>query len=161
MTDDNRHKSAIDDSFDDVVEELSAAVKPADLDRADADKLKARVMERIDESVAANSGLITVRADNESLWVDLSPTSKKKTLRIDRENGTELCLLRMQAGTAVGRHHHDVDELCLVLEGDLTIDDIEMTAGDFHFAPMGSWHDQVSTQNGALILLQIPLYEAR
>lgn len=161
MTDENRQNDAMDGSFDDVVQELGAAVKPANLDQAAADKLRARVMERIDESVASRSGLITVRADDDALWIELGPTSKKKTLRVDKDKGTELCLLRMQAGTAVGRHHHDVDELCLVLEGDLTIDEIEMTAGDFHFAPMGTWHDQVSTQNGALILLQIPLYEAR
>ena len=53
---------------------------------------------------------------------------------------------------------HPVDELVFVLEGDLTIDDIEMTAGDFHFAPKGSSHQSVSTVNGVLMLLQIPAY---
>lgn len=160
MSDQHKPDDALNGNYEDVVQELSAAIKPTEQDQVDANKLRARVMERVDESVASQSGLVTVRSDSDALWVDLGPDSKKKTLRIDEENGTELCLLRMQAGTGVGRHHHDVDELCLVLEGDLTIDDIEMTVGDFHFAPKGSWHQNVGTKNGALILLQIPLYEA-
>lgn len=160
MNDRNRQDDPLGADYDDVVQELSAAVKPVSLDQADADKLRTRVMERIDDSIASQSGLITVRADSDALWVDLSPTSKKKTLKIDEKNGTELCLLRMEPGTEVGRHHHDVDEICFVLEGDLTIDDLDMTVGDFHFAPKGSWHDHVGTKTGALIMLQIPLFAA-
>ena len=39
-----------------------------------------------------------MRADDDSLWVDVGPNSKKKTLRIDEAAGTELCLIRMAPG---------------------------------------------------------------
>ena len=155
---DHDKSAALDATFDDVVGELGAAVKPAEPEATADDKLRARVFERIDESIAAKSGLVTVRADEDALWVDAGPEAKKKTLRIDKSAGIELCLLRMAPGSSVGEHSHPVDELVFVLEGDLTIDDIEMSVGDFHFAPKGSTHHSVSTVNGVLMLLQIPAY---
>jgi len=105
---------------------------------------------------------VTIRAD-EGQWIEIEPLLERKLLKVDHETGIESYLLRLQPGAAPQRHQHDADELCLVLEGDVSFDDIHLRAGDYHCARKGSWHGRASTVQGALLFLQsapIPAHAA-
>ena len=116
-------------------------------------RLRRNVMHRVDEDEAANSSYITIRSDD-GPWIEIEPLLEKKVLSVDRESGVESYFLRLQPGAAPDRHLHDKDELCVVLEGDVSFDDVHLEAGDFHLARKGSWHERASTVHGALLFLQ-------
>ena len=48
----------------------------------------------------------------------------------------------------------DEDEYCIVLEGDVSFDDLDLSAGDFHFARQGSSHSIARSRGGALVYLE-------
>lgn len=121
--------------------------------------LRTRVLQRIDNETTPAAAFLTIRSD-EGDWIEIAPLVEKKILSIDRDSGTESYLLRLQPGAAPGQHCHDVDELCIVLEGDVSFDDVYLKAGDFHLARKGSSHGVANTVNGAVIFLQSGLAAA-
>ena len=48
-------------------------------------------------------------------------------------------------------HDHGFPEECLVLQGEITIGDITVCAGDYHFAAKGARHGTLTTRTGALL----------
>ena len=137
----------------DTLELLGSAPARADIASEQSARLRDRVMKRVQGEAALASPFITIRG-NEDRWIEVEPLVEKKVLRVNHETGIESYLLRLKPGAAPGRHQHDEDELCVVLEGDVSFDDISLEAGDFHFARKGSWHGRASTVNGALLFLQ-------
>ncbi len=142
-----------------VLELLSSAPARADLPAQRLAQLRDKVMTRIDAEVAQSSPYVTIRAD-EGQWIEIEPLLEKKVLNVDHETGIETCLLRLHPGVALQRHQHDADELCIVLEGDVSFDDVHLRAGDYHCARKGSWHGRASTVHGALLFLQSALAPA-
>ena len=116
-------------------------------------RLRDRVMKRVDDEAATASPYITIRGDD-GPWIETAPLVEKKVLTVNNETGIESYLLRLHPGASPDRHLHEEDELCIVLEGDVSFDDVHLKAGDFHLARKGSWHGRASTVNGALIFLQ-------
>ena len=100
----------------DVLELLGAATLPADLPRDRMQQLRTKVIAKLDADTGLTSPHLTIRA-NEGTWIELEPLLEKKLLDVDA-NGIESYLLRMQPGAKPGRHQHDSDELCIVLEGE-------------------------------------------
>jgi quercetin dioxygenase-like cupin family protein len=49
-------------------------------------------------------------------------------------------LVRFDAGASVPDHGHDLDEDCLVLDGEMFLGDILLRAGDYQLAPAGGTH---------------------
>ena len=157
MTDSNRNlqEEVLDP---DTLGLLGSAPAHADLKSARMSQLRDRVMQRVAHE-ATLSSFLTVRAED-GPWIEIGPLMDKKVLHVNDESGIESYLLRMQPGASPGGHRHDEDELCIVLEGDVSFDDIHLEAGDYHFARKGSWHGPASTVNGALIFLQSGLVTA-
>lgn len=116
-------------------------------------RLREQVMARVDEETKVSSNYLTIR-ENDGDWNEIAPQVKKKVLRVDHETGEELFLLRMQPGATLEEHDHSTNELCMVLEGDVSFDDFHLKAGDFHYALKGSSHGTASTVSGALLFLQ-------
>ena len=52
---------------------------------------------------------------------------------------------------AVPRHGHSHDEECLMLEGDLFLDDVLLRPLDYQLAPAGTAHGGVFTDTGVLL----------
>lgn len=116
--------------------------------------LFSRIMGRIDENEKAQEpDLITVHAD-EGEWVTIAPKIEKKRLFLDSARNIESYLLRIQPGAEAPGHTHEEDEYCLVLEGDVEFDEIQLNAGDFHLARRGSRHGTAHSRNGALLYLE-------
>lgn len=145
--------------YDDVLDEqtlqyLSEAPAVLRTMQAKVDKLRNRVWDRIDQDTAETSdSFITVR-DKEGPWIEIAPMIKKKVLYENPDTGIESYLLRAEAGASAPPHSHEFDEHCLVLEGDISFDQLCLKAGDYHFAPAGSEHGEARTDNGVLVFIQ-------
>jgi mannose-6-phosphate isomerase-like protein (cupin superfamily) len=80
-------------------------------------------------------------------------------LHMDSVNDHVTMLVRMAPGTSYPEHHHDYDEECYVIEGDLLVGETPMRAGDYQRAPAGSVHPVQFTEAGCLLLVVTGLRE--
>ena len=129
---------------------LGASPATVDLPAERMRELRRRVIGSVDDM---SMPFLTIHA-SEGSWVEVSDLVEKKVLSVDAETGIESYLLRIHPGASPEPHQHESDELCLVLEGDVSFDDVHLKSGDFHFARKGSAHGAASTVNGALLFLQ-------
>lgn len=134
---------------------LSVAPLLPQTDRANA--LRARVLAQTSQSDVAQ--LQTIRAD-EGSWRSVAPLVDMKVLYDDGHSHS--FLLRLQPGARLPAHGHAADEECFVLEGEGSIGDIFLRAGDFHLAPKGLRHGETFTATGALLFIRTaaPAYQA-
>ncbi|MDP1862851.1 MAG: cupin domain-containing protein [Thiobacillus sp.] len=89
---------------------------------------------------------------HEGEWVRLRKGVELKILRQDAQSRSYL--LRIAPGARLPPHDHPVDEECLVLEGDATVDGILCRQGDYHLAPQGKPHDWLTSENGCLLFVR-------
>ena len=112
--------------------------------------LRARVLARI-----ARAGSVpdfnTLR--NSEGWRVLAPGLEYKLLAYNKPADSKSFLLRAAAGSEFPEHSHEGDEECIVLEGEFTMGDLTLQAGDFHFAARGSHHPHAHTRSGAVVYL--------
>lgn len=136
---------------DDLLEKLAEGLDPAKLD-ADA---RARIWRKVSRAVAlpAPKGTQTFRADAED-WIELNPLVKCRRLRVDPEGGSQTVLIRALPGACLPGHRHSKEELFIVLEGECHIGTHPLRAGDIHFAGAGSWHDDITTRTGVVVLIR-------
>lgn len=127
---------------DAMLEALTPVTPPMDL--------RARVLARI-----ARAGVMpdfnTLR--NSEGWRVLVPGLEYKLLAYNERADSKSFLLRAGPGSEFPEHSHEGDEECIVLEGEFTMGDLTLHAGDFHFAPRGSHHPNAHTRTGALVYL--------
>ena len=133
---------------------IAVAPKLPPADRATA--LRARVLALPNEPCAQ---LQTIRA-HEGLWQNIAPLVDMKMLYDD--GSSHSILLRLQPGGRLPAHGHAADEECIVLEGEGSIGDIFLRAGDYHLAPKGMRHGETFSATGALLFIRTaaPAYQA-
>lgn len=124
---------------------------------APPDDMLERVLERIDAEARLLPGTVTVRAE-EAVWQELSPGVTFRVLNDDAATMRRSMLIRMLPGAIYESHHHDEDEECLVIEGDLRFGDLGLKAGDFHLARKGMTHPPAATVNGCLLYVTAALH---
>jgi quercetin dioxygenase-like cupin family protein len=95
---------------------------------------------------------LTVYADSKNPWQEIMPGVWKKPLW--QEGPRESCFYRLEADTRCPEHLHQIEEECMMLEGDLFIDDLLLRAGDYQLAPAGSVHRDVYTDVGATLFVR-------
>ncbi|HSW07781.1 cupin domain-containing protein [Aquabacterium sp.] len=91
---------------------------------------------------------VTVR-DADSAWDDFAPGIKRRVMWT--VGGEAALLYHALPGAQVPRHGHGHDEECLMLEGDIFLDDVLLRPGEYQLAPAGSVHGGVSTDTGLLL----------
>ena len=129
---------------------LAAALPTHELSAQQHERMRQRVM----RSVAGKpAGTTTVHASGGE-WVALTPLVMMKVLRIDAQAGNQTVMVRALPGGRLPRHRHSHDEEFIVLEGECRIGNLELRAGDAHFAAAGSWHDEITTDTGVLVLVR-------
>ncbi len=139
---------------DDVLNTVGDSLAPETMPASRKKALFGKIMAQIDQTAAPEKfDYVTVRAGDGD-WIRLTPKIEKKILFVDHQRNMETYLLRAEAGAEMPGHYHEQNEYCIVLEGDVSFDDIALSAGDFHFAPQGSWHGAASTRGGALVYLE-------
>jgi anti-sigma factor ChrR (cupin superfamily) len=110
-------------------------------------------LERALDREAAAAPFHTVRLE-EGEWMLIRPGLERKLLHRDPASGTGSYLFRMKPGASIEGHHHEAAEECLVLEGDLTIGDLRLGAGDYHVAQGGTAHPVLKSQGGAVMFVR-------
>jgi quercetin dioxygenase-like cupin family protein len=131
--------------------ELAAAVRPAELSAGQRDRMRHRTLELAREQTP--EGTRTLRAE-EGIWVQIAPFVEVRELRRDEAAGTHMSLMRMHPGGVIPAHRHEREEEFIILEGECHIGSLRLGAGDAHIAAPGSWHDEVTTRAGVLVLLK-------
>ncbi len=127
---------------DAMLEALAPVTPPA--------ALRARVLARVAQTHTVPD-FITLR-DSDG-WHVLAPGLEYKLLAYSEHTDSKSFLLRAAPGSEFPAHAHQGDEECIVLEGEFTMGDLTLHAGDFHFAPRGSNHPNAYTRSGALVYL--------
>jgi len=132
--------------------ELLDAIAPVDPGKERTERMHTRLLDRVhDRGSDATADLVTVTRDSGD-WVETSPGNKMKVLRTDDE--VLSVLVRLAPGAVFPAHSHPADEETFVLEGETNFGDIHLVAGDYHLAPKGTMHGEVTTENGCLLLIR-------
>ena len=111
--------------------------------------------------LAGAADLLVVRR-GEGVWEETAdPGVFVKQLFVDGGRETVTRLVRLEAGARIPPHRHLGFEQCLVLEGVMRAGGLSLRAGDFNCAAPGSVHEEIYTEEGALLLIVAPEhYEA-
>ncbi|MGV6817647.1 MAG: cupin domain-containing protein [Thiotrichales bacterium] len=138
----------------DIIETLAAGQTPVELPEGLRARMKQRLLDSVrkDASEAA-PGFVTIRAE-EGEWTEVAPGGQIKVLHTDQSSGTLTFLARLEPGFSLPAHYHEIAEECLMLEGDLQIGELELKAGDYHYAPVGAKHAAMLSKNGALVMFR-------
>ena len=87
-------------------------------------------------------------------WADTPlPGIQSKVLSIDKARGVVTILIRARAGAVYPSHRHSGPEECYVIHGSVVIDGRVLRAGDFHHADADSDHGEITTAEGAEVLI--------
>jgi quercetin dioxygenase-like cupin family protein len=134
-----------------VLAQLAGATRPAELAAGKRDDLRRRVLERARET--APEGTMTLRAADAE-WVALDADVQVRVLRRDAATRTQTLLMRVAAGGRIAAHRHQQEEEFIVLEGECRVGGHRLTMGDVHVAQAGSWHDDITTRSGVLVMVR-------
>jgi quercetin dioxygenase-like cupin family protein len=134
-----------------LIEQLAGALEPSEIPNARRLRMRKRIGELVPAQLPA--GMTTLRAA-QTEWRRVAPLVEVKVLRADVALGNQTVLIRVAPGGVMPRHRHSQDEEFIVLEGECRIGTLRLAAGDAHFADAGSWHDDITTETGVLVLLR-------
>jgi quercetin dioxygenase-like cupin family protein len=102
---------------------------------------------RVIAAVAAEMPETAAHAEGQ--WADFAPGIRRRLLWV---RGAEAAMLyHALPGAAVPRHAHGHDEECLMLEGELFVDEVLLRAAEYQLAPAGTQHGGLSTDTGVVI----------
>jgi hypothetical protein len=149
---------AVDSTLRNRVADWQSRLQRLDRDEGNEAPLELfeRIMSRIDAEGIQLPGTVTIRSASAD-WLEYSPGITYRVLKVDPELRRQSLLVRMQPGALYKSHAHDVDEECLVIEGDLRYGDLILRAGDFHLATPGMSHPTGHTSSGCLLHVVVGL----
>lgn len=99
-------------------------------------------------ATAGDAGALTVR-DAEAGWPAYGPGIRRRVLW--QHAGQAALLYRVDPGAQVPLHQHGHDEECLMVQGDVFLDDRLLRAGDYQLAPAGTRHHNTETDTGGVL----------
>ncbi len=136
----------------DIVAALALGIAQVSPPVATQTALRARILARAGTTLpAAGDAHLTVHAGAEG-WVKIFPLVQMRTL-FESQDGRGV-LFRMEAGGRLPPHEHNTDEECVILEGELSIGNLTVRAGDFHLARKGIPHAELNSKTGALFYIR-------
>jgi anti-sigma factor ChrR (cupin superfamily) len=143
-------------AFDEVVAVALAAEAAGPEPRP---SVKARLMSRIAEAAAIPSGFRFEFAADNTWRPHPVPGITMKVLSVNERSGYATLLLDVQPGTRFPAHHHGGDEECFVISGSVHTLGRRLGPGDFVHADAGTDHAELYTDEGARVLLVVPVEE--
>ena len=84
-------------------------------------------------------------------WRQLAPGVEEAPLW--HHGNTVSRFIRLAPGSCLTGHAHPSDEECMMLSGDAFFGDLLVQSGEFHLAPAGSTHQEISSDGGALLFV--------
>lgn len=101
------------------------------------------------ESPSAGGTQVQLVRDADAGWPGFAPGLERRVLW---QQGPQAAMLyRAAPGASVPSHMHGHDEECLMLDGELFLDDVLLQPGDYQIAPVGSGHRVTQTDTGVVI----------
>ncbi|MFG6433333.1 cupin domain-containing protein [Roseateles sp. LYH14W] len=91
----------------------------------------------------------TLVRDREAGWPEFAPGIARRVLWT--AGGEAALLYRADPGASVPGHGHGHDEECLMVQGELFLDDVLLQQGDYQLAPAGTGHRITETDTGVII----------
>lgn len=110
-----------------------------------------RLQERISQSIAQHSRLLTVRAKH-GVWQPLKKGIRFKMLWEGVQGNS--VLVEIDPGASLPEHRHNWLEEGLILRGGIQVGELELGEMDYHATPPGSRHSRISSRQGALAYLR-------
>ncbi len=90
----------------------------------------------------------------DAAWTDTGlPGIRARVLAVDKMRSLVTLVLRAEPGAVYPSHKHHGPEECFVISGSVVIDGRVLRAGDFHHADEDSDHGEITTTDGAEVLL--------
>lgn len=87
--------------------------------------------------------------DAEAGWPAFAPGIRRRVLWT--ADGQASLLYQTDPGASVPLHQHGHDEECLMVEGELFLDDLLLQQGDYQLAPAGTGHRITETDTGVIL----------
>lgn len=87
--------------------------------------------------------------DADAGWPDFAPGIRRRVLW--QRDGQAALLYQAEPGAQVPQHLHGHDEECLMVQGELFLDDLLLQAGDYQLAPAGTGHRITHTDTGVVL----------
>lgn len=95
----------------------------------------------------------TARAAD-AAWIDTGlPGIRARVLAVDQARSLVTLVVRAEPGAIYPSHKHHGPEECFVIRGSVVIDGRVLRAGDFHHADEDSEHGEITTTEGAEVLI--------
>lgn len=137
-------------AFQETAAQLSFALPEEKPDR----ELRTRLLERIRaEESEPIPGIHVKRTSSEGFRPTPYPGVTYKPLYVDRATDMATSLLRMEPGARYPKHRHAAAEQCLVIEGEVSIGQLVLRAGDFEWAEAETIHSVLETRHGCVLLI--------
>jgi quercetin dioxygenase-like cupin family protein len=90
----------------------------------------------------------------DAAWIATGlPGIRARILAVDKARSLVTLVIRAEPGAAYPPHRHHGPEECFVISGSVNIDGRVLHAGDFHHADEDSDHGEISTTDGAEVLI--------
>ena len=90
----------------------------------------------------------------DAAWTDTGlPGIRARVLAVDKMRSLVTLVIRAEPGAVYPSHKHHGPEECFVISGSVVIDGRVLRAGDFHHADEDSDHGEITTTEGAEVLL--------
>jgi anti-sigma factor ChrR (cupin superfamily) len=87
-------------------------------------------------------------------WIDTGLRGiRARVLAVDKARSLVTLVIRAEPGAVYPPHRHHGPEECYVISGPVPIDGHVLRAGDFHHADEDSEHGEITTTEGAEVLL--------
>lgn len=144
-----QHPDPLDDIEPALLAALIDGIKPATLPATRKAALRERVL-----AAAGPTGEAVILKAEDGPWLKFIPGIAIKPLRIDRRNGAQTSLWRLDPGARIPEHHHHEDEECLIVEGSIDWDGKLYRRGDFLLARQGLHHSEFHSPEGALLMIR-------
>ena len=127
---------------------LPAGATPVLVSREGA-QVFVREADAADAAGAAGAVSRTLVRDAEAGWPEFAPGIRRRVLWSG--GGQAALLYRADPGAAVPVHTHGHDEECLMVQGELFLDDLLLQQGDYQLAPAGTGHRITETDTGVIL----------
>jgi anti-sigma factor ChrR (cupin superfamily) len=112
----------------------------------------AQVRERVLDAARQPSRYTVWAADD--AWIPTGlPGIRALVLAVDKARSLVTLVIRAEAGAVYPPHKHRGPEECFVISGSVVIDGRVLRAGDFHHADEDSDHGEITTTEGAEVLI--------
>ena len=131
-------------------DEINAAIASKITPTTPAPEVAMRIKSKLMQRVQADTHEFVFAAQGK--WKTVQEGVQIKLLH--KAGNAKSFLMKMAVNTSIPGHLHTQDEESFVLEGDVTIEGILCTEGDYHYAYAGSQHQALKTAGGCTLLVK-------